>query len=227
MHFEIIKAKKKDKKTRLLSFVYISIIYAFLSFFIFLIAVVYVVGDVSQFTGKFLLDSPPKFTEMIKNDFTPAKKIIQKTLPLEEVEFPLYGNVFGSIKIPKIKLKCPLLWGDNDDCLKEGAGQYIGSLIPGYGGVSLISGHNYYPFQNLKDVKKGNKIQITTTYGVYSYKVSKTLITSSLNIYAYDLSKKDNSIILYTCIRQYNKLGNVLMRFYVYADFEDGPVLVK
>lgn len=227
MRKEEKRFKRNDKKSRLFNFIFVPIMYAILSLFVFGFFTSFVLGDFSEYSEKFFLDKAPTFIEEIKDDFVPAKKITQKTLPLEEVEFPLYGSVFGKIKIPSIKLDCSLIYGDDEECLKKGACQYNGSFIPGYGGVTLISGHNYYPFENLNKVKRGDNIEITTTYGVYTYKVNKTLITSSLNPYAYDLAKKDNSVILYTCERQNNSLGNVLMRKYIYAKMVYGPVLVK
>ncbi len=217
----------KNRIMRLLGFVLIPVAFTFLSFLIMIASVNYFFGDVSGYIDIFLLKSPPNFETQIDNIFTPSKDTGAKTIPISKVTFPEYGNIYGRIKISSISLSCPLIFGDDDDCLKKGAGQYIGSLFPGYGGTTMISGHNYYPFQNLSKVKVGDTIKIETTYGNYTYKVKKTAVKSDSDATAYDLGATYDNVILYTCIWQNTAIGNVKMRIFVYADYLSGPKIIK
>ncbi|MFA6309080.1 MAG: class D sortase [Clostridia bacterium] len=222
------KVKTKNNIKRLLGFVFVPIAFTFLSFSIVISSVYLVIGnDAANSVNLFLFKSPPVFDAKISNIFVPSNNTGTYTLPLEKVSFPDYGNVFGKIDIPAVNLSSLLIYGDDDECLSRGAGQYIGSFIPGYGSTTLISGHKNTVFKNLKSVKKGNTINITTTYGIYSYKVTKIAIKLDSDASAYNLETKYDNIILYTCIWQDTPVGSVKMRYFVYADYIKGPRFIK
>ena len=72
----------------------------------------------------------------------------------------------------------------------------------------------------------GDLIKIETTYGTYTYKITETVVKKATDPTAYDPTKTDNSIVLYTCY-PFNTIISVDERYFVYADFVSGPILIK
>ncbi len=147
------------------------------------------------------------------------------TLTVDQISYPNSGQMYAKIKLPGADGAEDLYYGDSDSVLKKGVGQYSGTLIPGYQSPILIAGHNNGYFNKLKNVKKGGIITITTTYGVYSYKITKTAVKDASDESAYDLLQEKEQLILYTCY-PFDTLGLTSKRFYVYADYVSGPRII-
>ena len=98
--------------------------------------------------------------------------------------------------------------------------------LPGAGGVSLIAGHCASFFSTLGSAQIGDLIKIETTYGTYTYKIAEAVVKKATDPTAYDPTKTDNSIVLYTCY-PFNTIISVDERYFVYADFVSGPILIK
>lgn len=179
------------------------------------------VGDVAGYTGLVFLNNPPVLSDELQSIFEP----LSEDISLEEITFPGYETIYGRIEIESVGIDCPLVYGDSDKALRGGAGQYIGSFIVGYGGTTLIAGHNNRHFETLPQVKEGDVIKITTSYGVYRYRITSTAIKSDTDTSAYDLRREDENVILYTCIHEMTPVGDVKKRFYVYGDYMSGPML--
>lgn len=88
----------------------------------------------------------------------------------------------GTIEIPAINLKYPVLKDSDRDAMEESVGVYYG---PGLNkvGVTTIAGHNYRDgrfFSNNKKLVEGDKIYITDTTGQkITYSIYKIYTTSS------------------------------------------------
>lgn len=70
--------------------------------------------------------------------FTGENFIDSVTLRNEDVPSPYVGTHNGKIEIKSVDLSVRLYWGDSDAILDKGAGQYIGSSLPGYRKPLLI-----------------------------------------------------------------------------------------
>ena len=181
------------------------------------------VGDIAGYANV-LLKKP------VSSEETPELLLAEDdkgdTIPISEVNYPSFGQVYGEISIPSVDILCPLYYGDNDEILDLGAGQYIGSSIIGYPGTTLACAHINRHFKTLHLVKPGDSIQIRTEYGVYNYEVKYVGVHSEKDKSVYDLSREDENVVLYTCYFQQTALGNVKMRFFVCADYVSGPLIV-
>lgn len=134
-------------------------------------------------------------------------------------EYPSIGESFGSIKIPSVKIDIALYHGETLDVLKYGAGHHAGSYFPGEGGTIIIAAHNTYgQFYTLPKVKIGDEVIIKTTYGTYTYKITKTEIANAdklgENIHIYT---DKETIMLYTCY-PVETPGYKSNRFVAYGD---------
>ena len=144
------------------------------------------------------------------------------TINASSITFPSFGDRFGSIIVEDAAIDAPLFFGDSNTELKNGVGQYNGSMFPGCGGTILVGGHNNSYFNGLKHVKKDDLIIVKTNYGTYTYKVTKTAVLAASNKTAYDLAAKQETLVLYTCY-PFDMLGLTPDRYFVYADYVSGP----
>ena len=218
------------------SFLILPIIFCFGILLIVLGAVSATLGSVWSAAGIVFSDYEKNYSTEYKNIFVPVNenetvdtvtgKDGKPAIKSENVVYPGYGVQFGEISIPDCEVKCPLFMGDGDISLKNGAGVYYGSFIPGYGGTILIAGHNNTFFNGLKNAKAGQEITIRTSYGNYKYKISKTEIKDSLDTSAYDLSADYENLVLYTCY-PFDEVGLTSKRLFVYADLTDGIQIEK
>lgn len=144
------------------------------------------------------------------------------TVPSSTITFPLSGTRYGEISIEGTTLNCPLFYGDDNKCLRNGAGQYMGSSFPGMGSTVLIGGHNNRYFDTLKDAQVGSIITVKTHYGEYKYRITGTAVKKSTDKTAYDLGADYENIVLYTCY-PFNALGLTSQRYFVYGEYVSGP----
>lgn len=183
-------------------------------------------GDIIGYGSLLFMKSAETVIETEDDEFKPLSPEVAGTIDIKDITFPTYEKVYGEISIPSVDILCPLIYGDTKAALKKGACQYIGSMIIGYGGTSMICAHVNRHFKNLHDVKIGDEIQITTTYGVYKYKVNYVGVHSATDKSVYDLGREDENVVLYTCYYQRTALGSVKKRFFVCADYVSGPMIV-
>lgn len=146
------------------------------------------------------------------------KNIKINNLKKRLVEYPSYGDVFGSIKIPNLQIESSLYHGDALRLLKYGVGHHAGTYFPGEGGTILIAGHNTYAqFRNLPNAKVNDQIIIETVYGTYTYKVERTDILEAKDFNAsLSINDQKEELILYTCY-PVDTPGFKTKRFIVYA----------
>ena len=160
----------------------------------------------------------------IQNTFK-GSSVFSGIVNISQVEFPKYSESFGRVEIEALGTNLPLIFGDSNYQLSRGLCQYAGSSFPGLGSTVLIGGHNSSFLYNLKEIKVGDRIKITTNYGVFIYCVTHTAVKTNSDKTAYDLGAKKENLVLYTCYYGDGNLGVSSKRFFVYADFLSGPVV--
>ena len=182
------------------------------------------ISDALSIGDMFLSDKQVDYSKSCENIFVPTTNN-SDTINASDVEFPSVDKQFGELKIANRDVSAKLFFGDGKVPLRNGAGVYAGSFIPGYGKTILVAGHNNTYFNGLKNVKKGDIVKIGTSYGNYEYKITDTKIYNADNKKAYDLSRNEENLILYTCY-PFDMLGITEKRFFVYAEKVSGPKIV-
>ncbi len=147
------------------------------------------------------------------------------TIDLSTVHWPNYGEQYGNLSCPEIGLDVAVYWGDDNAVLRSGAGTFIGSGIPGDQSTLLISAHNTSYFATLDQIKAGDVVTFTTTYGIYQYQITDTKVLYKDDYSAFDLLQNREQLVLYTCYHIPGK-GVTDYRLYVYGDRISGPQLV-
>ena len=156
--------------------------------------------------------------------FNNSYKSRDKRIELDKVEkklieYPSYGDVIGSLSIPSINIEVTLYHGESLKILKYGLGHHAGTYFPGEGGTIVIAGHNTYGvFYDLPKINIGDKINIKTSYGEYTYIVDRTNIDNDNDI-KLNINKDKEKLMKYTCY-PVDIPGYKSKRFIVYASLE-------
>ena len=71
-------------------------------------------------------------------------------------------------------------------------------------------------------IEIGDVIKITTSYGVYKYKVSDLKVLDKDEYSSIQISDKQEKLIYYTCY-PFTSFGDISTRYFVFADYISGP----
>lgn len=180
----------------------------------------------SMFTGKpeVVPTIPPSEAESsIGEPVDPDQIVIHN----RDIVIPTYNTEYAHLTYERLGIDSPVYWGDSKAALAAGAGQYTGSWMPGYGGTTLIAGHNYSVFFHLNEAEIGDRVTLTTNYGVFEYEVSDIQIFDHNDKDAYDLISLDHELLaLYTCWPKNRMAGVKLQRIFVYCEKISGPIII-
>lgn len=192
-----------------------------------------VINFASSAVELILLSDAPDFEKEPNNLLTQTQSSEKEQAVAEEgklassrLVYPNGGDQFGQVVIDKVGINEPLFYGDSEDILRLGAGQYIGSMIPGDLGTTLIGGHNMPSFGNIYYLEAGDLVKVTTHYGEYTYQVMDKKISDYTDPIIKEKlgDKSKRSLILYTCY-PLDAIGLTPERVFVFADYVSGPVI--
>ncbi len=170
----------------------------------------------------------PYFT-LISNLSYSTIKNENQTISFDQVEkrltdYPNYGTVWATIKIPKLNLELPVYHGDTLDILRYGVGHLAGSYFPGEGGGIILDAHNNDAyFGTLPNLEVGDTIVLDTVYGEYTYEMTESKIIKNTEEEALPVKTEEETLMLYTCYPP-GYVGLTNERYVVYAKLmEVGP----
>lgn len=147
----------------------------------------------------------------------------EKTLQKKDVALPAEGDAYASVSVERISFTNTVYYGDTDEILNKGIGHYMGSKLPGEGGVILLAGHNGTEFYQLRNVKKEDIVKLHTSYGEYTYQIYDMKIMEASDFTSDDLISDKETLIMYCCY-PFDELGTS-QRYFVYASYISGPKL--
>jgi sortase A len=119
------------------------------------------------------------------------------------------------LRIPKIRLEVPVLPGTDDRVLDRAVGHIEDTAPPGTDGNSGIAGHRDGFFRGLKDIAKGDAIELDTLQGKEAYRVERTWVVDPEDVSVLDPTSTP-SLTLVTCYPFYF-VGSAPRRFIVRA----------
>ena len=184
----------------------------FTAFFIFLVLIIFQnkIDETFSLINKIAVVSATKKSEKANIKIDKIKRRLN--------EYPSYGDVFATIKIPSQSIEASVYHGDALRLVKYGVGHHAGTYFPGEGGTILIAGHNTYAqFRNLPNVSENDEIIIDTIYGKYTYKVDSTDIMQAKDLNeSLSINDEKELLMLYTCY-PVDTPGFKTQRFVVYA----------
>jgi len=131
--------------------------------------------------------------------------------------YPSYGAVWATLKIPKIGVEDKIYHGDTLDLLKYGIGHFVGSYFPGEGGSIIFSAHNSKQhFKYLPKLVKGDEIIVKATYGTFTYQITSYEIMAATKLEKYEVQSQHEELLLYTCY-PVDGVGYKSKRYVVFA----------
>lgn len=126
------------------------------------------------------------------------------------------GDSFARLSIPRLHTVLYVIEGTSYTALRKGPGHLEGTAFPGDAGNCVIAGHRDTHFRALKDIRKGDEIQLDTVNGQYRYRVSQMSIVAPSNTES--LNPTATPVLnLVTCY-PFWYVGSAPKRFVVRAD---------
>jgi sortase A len=119
------------------------------------------------------------------------------------------------LRIPKIRLEVAVLPGTDDLTLDRAVGHVEGTAQPGTDGNSGIAGHRDGFFRGLKDIIRGDVIELDTLQGKVRYHVEQTWVVNPEDVSVLDQTPT-RTLTLITCYPFYF-VGSAPKRFIVRA----------
>src|SRR6266508_1294637 len=135
------------------------------------------------------------------------------------------GDAVAIIRIPKIDVDYVVVEGTDTESLKKGPGHYTDTAYPWQdtGRVGIAGHRTTYlaPFWSLNELRPGDRIVLATEYGIFDYRVTRTVVTPPSGILPSGDSvlrqTVDPSLVLTTC----NPRFSASTRLVVIADRVD------
>jgi sortase A len=128
---------------------------------------------------------------------------------------PLQGELIGRVAVPRLGLSAIVFEGTDDAVLHRGVGHLTGSALPGQPGNVVLAGHRDSFFRDLRNIRKGDLVDVTTAFGTRSYAVESTEVVDPTEI-GVEAPTSAPTLTLITCY-PFNFVGNAPQRFIIRA----------
>ena len=125
-------------------------------------------------------------------------------------------SLIGKIAIPRLNISAMVKEGIDYRTLDLAAGHIPRTALPGQTGNVGVAAHRDTLFRNLKDVRRDDKITLTTLDGEYVYRVVSFKIVQPTDVSVLDPSPDEKILTLVTCYPFYF-VGDAPKRFVVRA----------
>jgi sortase A len=128
---------------------------------------------------------------------------------------PAHGDLIGRVSIPRLGMSDVVFEGTDEQVLHRGVGHLPGSALPGQPGNVVLAGHRDSFFRDLRNIRKGDLVDVTTESGTRSYAVESTEVVNPTEI-AVEAPTPVPTLTLITCY-PFNFIGNAPQRFIIRA----------
>lgn len=134
------------------------------------------------------------------------------------IKYPVLGQMYAKLNIPSCGINLPVYYGDNEKILDVGVGHFSGSHFPGQGKGIIYTTHNTKDkLYNLKNIKIGNKVSISTNFGEYNYKVIDIKVIKDTDKSKAYIESDKEILMIYTCY-PFDTDGYTNERYMVYCE---------
>lgn len=130
--------------------------------------------------------------------------------------YPKVGDVIGTISLPSLKQKLPIIEGTDDAELKRGVGHYVRSVLPGIVDNSVLAGHRDSVFSQLGKLALGDPLVVRTAAGQFTYMVSNFRIVMADDRTV--IVPTSSAVLTLSTCYPFRYIGNAPKRFIVTAD---------
>lgn len=169
-------------------------------------------GDTTPATSAVESKLTKKSIAPVKQD--PSPKLFTSDKAVYTV-YPAGGDTIGSLTIPALKRKIPILEGTDAKALTKGVGHFSQSVLPGEKDNCVLSGHRDTVFTHLDNLKIGDQLIVQTSAGTFTYAVNGTRIVHEDDKTV--IVPTDNAVLTMTTCYPFNAIGNAPDRYIVSA----------
>jgi sortase A len=124
-------------------------------------------------------------------------------------------GLIGRVEIPRLEISAVVREGVDSKTLSRAVGHVPTTALPGNPGNVAIAGHRDTYFRNVRNIRKGDHIRMTTQKGTFEYAVDSLKIVEPTDVKVLDPTA-DPAITLVTCY-PFNYIGAAPKRFIVRA----------
>jgi sortase A len=132
------------------------------------------------------------------------------------------GEPIGRIEVPRLHLAASMANGDDDGTLRVAVGHLPDTPFPWQNGNSALAGHRDTFFRELQRVRANDDLRVTTPYGDYTYRVTRTVIVTPEDLSVLDPTAEP-TLTLITCY-PFSYVGHAPKRFIVQAVRMPAPI---
>jgi len=129
---------------------------------------------------------------------------------------PVAGEAIGSLTIPSLRLKFPIIEGTNENDLKRGVGHFTQSVLPGEDNNSVLSGHRDTVFWELGKLKVGDPLIVQTSAGTFTYVIHHIRIVQKDDKTV--IVPTDHAVLTVSTCYPFNFIGAAPDRYILTAD---------
>ena len=159
---------------------------------------------------------------------TPVLPRTSTTINPAALVAPPESQAIGKIDIPAIDVHWVFVEGVQLTDLAKGPGHYPGTPLPGQIGNAAIAGHRTThgaPFYRINELKKGDRIKITTLAGTFIYAVTKDPFAVSPTDYFVVANTPDPELTLTSCHPRYSAAQRLIVKAKLLRRLSTKPVL--
>jgi sortase A len=127
----------------------------------------------------------------------------------------LKGETVGRIEIPRLGVAAVIKAGTDARTLQLAVGHIPGTSLPGEPGNVGLAGHRDTFFRRLGSIKPDDEIRVTTSDGVFSYRVERMDVVDPTDVWVLDPTEHA-ALTLVTCY-PFSYIGSAPQRFVVRA----------
>lgn len=124
-------------------------------------------------------------------------------------------EVIGRLEIPRLNLRAIVREGDDDGTLGHAVGHIPSTALPGDVGNVAFAAHRDTFFRPLRNIRRNDRIIVSTLEGTYEYEVTSTKIVAPSDVSVLEASA-GRDLTLVTCYPFYY-VGSAPRRFVVHA----------
>ncbi len=151
-----------------------------------------------------------KFDRELK---APVDTNAPKTVEIRPQRTP--DEVIGRLEIPRLNIRAIVREGDGEDTLHHAVGHVPSTAFPGDIGNVGFAAHRDTFFRPLRNIRKNDRIFVSTLNGTYEYQVQTTQIVNPDDVSVLKASAS-KELTLVTCYPFYY-IGSAPHRFIVHA----------
>jgi sortase A len=126
------------------------------------------------------------------------------------------GSVIGRIDVPRLKLTAMAREGVDDRTLQTAVGHVPGTALPGDAGNTAFAAHRDTFFRQLRGVRDGDEVDLTTPRGRYRYRVTSTHVVRPEDVSV--LAPTEHAALTLVTCYPFSYVGSAPYRFVVRAE---------